>query len=82
MSATPGSLSGLLPFLNPYRWPLVLAEMFLLLAAGATLAFPWVLRPLIDLGRLVEQGTHAQLLAQGGLYVRLAALQFQVTEAA
>jgi ATP-binding cassette subfamily B protein len=33
----------------------------------------WVL----DHGRRVEQGTHAQLLAQGGLYASLAALQFQ-----
>jgi ATP-binding cassette subfamily B protein len=32
----------------------------------------WVL----DRGRLVEQGTHAQLLARGGLYASLAALQF------
>ena len=38
MSSTPRSLSGLLPFLKPYRWPLVLAGLFLLLAAGATLA--------------------------------------------
>jgi ATP-binding cassette subfamily B protein len=30
----------------------------------------------LDHGRLVEQGTHAQLVAQGGLYSRLAALQF------
>jgi subfamily B ATP-binding cassette protein MsbA len=27
-------------------------------------------------GRLVEQGTHAQLLAAGGLYARLHAMQF------
>jgi ATP-binding cassette subfamily B protein len=30
----------------------------------------------MDRGRLVEQGTHAQLQAQGGLYASLAALQF------
>ncbi len=34
----------------------------------------------MDEGRIVEQGTHAALIAQGGLYARLAALQF--TEAA
>ncbi|MET0518078.1 MAG: ABC transporter transmembrane domain-containing protein [Burkholderiaceae bacterium] len=28
-------------------------------------------------GRIVEQGTHAQLLAHGGLYARLSALQFE-----
>ena len=33
----------------------------------------------IDRGRIVEQGTHAALLAQNGLYGRLARLQFQNT---
>jgi ATP-binding cassette subfamily B protein len=31
----------------------------------------------LDGGRIVEQGTHAQLSANGGLYARLAKLQFQ-----
>ena len=31
-------------------------------------------------GRIVEQGTHAQLIAQGGEYSRLHALQFRETE--
>jgi ATP-binding cassette subfamily B protein len=31
----------------------------------------------LDHGRLVEAGTHAELLAAGGLYARLAALQFR-----
>lgn len=30
----------------------------------------------MDAGRIVEQGTHAQLLAAGGLYARLHAMQF------
>ena len=32
----------------------------------------------LDHGRLVEQGTHTELVAQGGVYAGLAALQFQV----
>jgi ATP-binding cassette subfamily B protein len=31
----------------------------------------------LDGGRIVEQGTHTQLSATGGLYARLAKLQFQ-----
>jgi subfamily B ATP-binding cassette protein MsbA len=31
----------------------------------------------LEAGRVVEQGTHAQLLANGGLFARLHALQFQ-----
>jgi len=33
----------------------------------------------MDQGRLAEKGTHAELLAIGGLYARLHALQFQET---
>jgi ATP-binding cassette subfamily B protein len=33
----------------------------------------------LDQGRIVEQGTHASLVAAGGLYARLARLQFQGT---
>jgi subfamily B ATP-binding cassette protein MsbA len=34
----------------------------------------------MDQGRLAEHGTHAELLARGGLYARLHALQFQELE--
>ena len=36
----------------------------------------------LDEGRIVEQGTHASLVAKGGLYARLAELQFGLNEAA
>ncbi len=32
----------------------------------------------MDGGRIVDQGTHAELVARGGLYARLAAMQFEV----
>ncbi len=31
----------------------------------------------LDQGRIVEEGTHQTLVAEGGLYARLAKLQFQ-----
>ena len=66
MSA-PVSLSGLRPFLRPYRWALALAGLFLLLAAAATLAFPWALKHLIDDG--LASGASDAELAVG--FVRL-----------
>ena len=47
---SPRSLTGLLPFLRPYRGRILLALLMLLLAAGATLLFPVALRSLIDGG--------------------------------
>ena len=35
----------------------------------------------IDHGRIVEEGTHASLASSGGLYARLAKLQFEMAEA-
>jgi len=49
-AASPRSLSGLLPFLRPYRGRIVAALLFLVAAAITTLAFPVVLRKLIDGG--------------------------------
>ena len=44
------SLSGLLPFLKPYRGRIAAAIVFLVLAAVTTLIFPVALRSLIDQG--------------------------------
>ena len=55
------SLSGLLPFLRPYRGRIAVALLFLLLAAGSTLAFPMALRWLIDAGMLHAQASRAAL---------------------
>ena len=44
------SLSGLLPFLRPYRGRIAAALVFLVLAAVSTLVFPVALRALIDQG--------------------------------
>jgi len=47
---SPRSLSGLLPFIRPYRARVALALLFLVLAALSTLAFPLALKALIDHG--------------------------------
>jgi ATP-binding cassette, subfamily B, bacterial len=47
---SPRSLSGLLPFIRPYRTQVALAGLFLVLAAVSTLAFPLALKVLIDKG--------------------------------
>ncbi|MBI3532559.1 MAG: ATP-binding cassette domain-containing protein [Burkholderiales bacterium] len=61
-TSNPKSLSGLLPFLRPYRGRIALALLFLVLAASATLVFPLALRSLID-GGLLPQDRGAQVLA-------------------
>jgi ATP-binding cassette subfamily B protein len=35
----------------------------------------------LDHGRIIETGTHAELVARGGLYARLAAMQFELEPA-
>lgn len=52
--SAPKSLSGLVPFLRPYRWRIAIALVFLVLAAAATLVFPVALRSLIDGGLSTE----------------------------
>jgi ATP-binding cassette subfamily B protein len=65
--ATPGpkavrSLSGLLPFLRPYRGRIALAGLFLVLAALSTLVFPIALKSLIDHG-LIASDPGARVMA-------------------
>lgn len=59
---SPRSLSGLAPFLRPYRLQIVMAGVFLVLAAGTTLLFPLALRSLID-GGLVQTDKGQQVMA-------------------
>jgi len=66
----PRSLTGLLPFLRPYRARIALALLFLVLAAAATLAFPLALRTLID-GSLGATDRGAQALALRGNFTAL-----------
>jgi ATP-binding cassette, subfamily B, bacterial len=61
--ASPRALSGLLPFLAPYRGRIALAAVFLVLAAAATLLFPVALRGLIDGGLTsADKGNHVVAL--------------------
>ncbi len=61
--ASPQSLSGLFPFVKPYKARIALAGLFLLAAAAATLAFPWALKQLIDQG-LTGPGSAERLAGQ------------------
>ena len=65
-----GPLRQLLPFIRPYRGRVVLALLFLLLAACSTLSFPLALRWLID-GGLTSP---AKVASGGGLAVHFAGL--------
>ena len=59
---SPAALSGLQPFLRPYRARILLAGVLLLGAALTTLLFPTVLGRLIDAG-LLPQDRGAQILS-------------------
>ena len=61
-SKSPKSLSGLVPFLRPYRVRIGLAGVFLVMAAITTLAFPLALRSLID-GGLIKVDKGEQMMA-------------------
>ena len=64
------SLSGLLPFLRPYRGRIALAVLFLILAALSTLAFPLALKSLIDQG-LVATDPGERVMALRGHFFAL-----------
>ena len=67
------SLSGLGPFLRPYRGRIMLAALFLVLAAATTLVFPVALKSLIDQG-LVSAEPGERVLALRGHFAALFAV--------
>jgi len=74
---SPKSLSGLLPFLRPYRGRIALAVVFLVLAAASTLLLPVALKSLIDQGLVAaDPGERVMALRQhfGALFAVGAAL--------
>lgn len=79
---SPRSLSGLLPFLRPYRARLVLAGVFLLLAAGAMLLFPVALRTMIDRGLSADPGARIVALREHFLLLFAVAVGLGVFSAA
>ncbi len=64
------SLSGLLPFLRPYRGRIALAGLFLVLAAISTLVFPVAMKSLIDEG-FVGADPGARMMAMRGHFFAL-----------
>ncbi len=72
-AASPKSLSGLLPFLRPYRGRIALALLFLVMAAVSTLVFPIALKSLIDQG-VVAADPNARLMALRGHFLALFAV--------
>ncbi len=72
-TASPRSLSGLGPFLRPYRGRIALAGLFLVLAAAATLVFPVALKGLVDNGLgMADRG--AQIMALKTHFIELFAV--------
>ncbi len=67
---SPKALSGLWPFLRPYRGRIALAVVFLVLAAAATLVFPPALKNLID-GGLVAATPGDRVMALRGHFLAL-----------
>ena len=74
---SPRSLSGLIPFLRPYRGRIAWAVVFLVMAATSTLLLPVALKSLIDQGLVAaDPGERVMALRQhfGALFVVGAAL--------
>jgi ATP-binding cassette subfamily B protein len=74
---SPKSLSGLLPFLRPYRGRIAWAVVFLVMAATSTLLLPVALKSLIDQGLVAaDPGERVMALRQhfGALFAVGAAL--------
>ena len=67
------ALSGLVPFVRPYRARIALAGVFLVLAAVTTLLFPVALKALIDQG-LVAADPGARVMALRGHFAALFAV--------
>jgi len=64
-SSHPRSLSGLRPFLRPYRGRIALALLFLVMAAVSTLVVPVALKSLIDSGMVAaDPGTRVMALRE------------------
>lgn len=68
-----GSLTGLAPFLRPYRGRIALAGLFLVGAALTTLVFPVALKSLIDQG-LIAADPGSRVMAMRGHFVALFAV--------
>jgi ATP-binding cassette subfamily B protein len=74
---SPRSLSGLIPFLRPYRGRIAWAVVFLVMAAASTLLLPVALKSLIDQGLVAaDPGERVMALRQhfGALFAVGAAL--------
>jgi ATP-binding cassette subfamily B protein len=69
-ATSPRSLSGLGPFLRPYRIGIALALLFLVMAAVSTLLFPIALKSLIDQG-LIAADPNERLMALRGHFLAL-----------
>src|SRR5262245_61392217 len=83
LKGSPRSLSGLLPFLRPYRARIVLAFVFLLGAAVTTLVLPLALRSLIDQGLIAaDPGQRVMALREHFVALFLVGLALGVFSAA